>query len=252
MACSVTQVWPPWPRTSLTWGILGNSSSRASLWQTAWVTFTGPQESKLLHSCSPAAREPATGERIRTDRPSPWARVARKGICPARAPTRGMATRGAPPMVRSSRDNNSSRSRKGSGASMSSFGWSRVDSSNLGHSPPLRVVRCLRPTRTTVRWMGHTVRHPLSWQVKVELDLIRALRKGPNSRASDAASSADPSCSMALNPTPQAPMAPGLGGTIISRPEMAARVQAKEGFWAGLPWKNTRRARVRCPITLCR
>ncbi len=47
-------------------------------------------------------------------------------------------------------------------------------------------------------------------------------------------------------------MAPGLGGTTIFRPVTAAKLQARPGFSAGLPCKNTVRPRVRCPMTRLR
>jgi hypothetical protein len=65
-------------------------------------------------------------------------------------------------------------------------------------------------------------------------------------RAAPGRSSSDRAASMAM---PIAPMAPGFGGTITSRPVTAARVRASDGFCAGLPWKNTRSRKRRLPIT---
>jgi len=97
--------------------------------------------------------------------------------------------------------------------------------------------------------MGQCVPQPLSWQVNSARAAICAARARSRFRVPAAANASTPACSMAHSPMPQAPIAPGLGGTTMSRPVTAASVHASEGLVAGLPWKKTVGASVRWPIT---
>ncbi|MGC4121031.1 MAG: hypothetical protein QM765_41925 [Myxococcales bacterium] len=125
-------------------------------------------------------------------------------------------------------------------------------SSYLGQAPPDTAIPWRSPTFTVVRSMGQCVPQPLSWQVNSARLTICAFSARSSSRREAASSDCAPLASTAHRPMPQAPMAPGLGGTTMSRPVTAARVHASDGFVAGLPWKKMVGAKVRWPITRCR
>ena len=144
------------------------------------------------------------------------------------------------------------RSSKGLGASLGSLGWSRVAISNLGQAPPESATSLRSPTFTVVRSMGQCVPQVLSGQANWERSVSSACRALERSIEGEAESSRAPSWSSAHSPMPQAPIAPGLGGTTMSRPVTDASAQAREGLDAGLPWKKMVGASVRWPITRCR
>ena len=77
-----------------------------------------------------------------------------------------------------------------------------------------------------------------SEQRKVRRSTIRASSSAL--RSSGCAPSGSLSASRTIRAMPIAPIAPGLGGTITSRPVTTDNVRASESLDAGLPWKKIR------------
>jgi len=82
MACSVTQGLPA---GSVGFGDVHDLRKEEQVGirvADACAIFVGPQESKLLHSCSPRASEDVSDCSRRTENPSRLASVANHGMCP--------------------------------------------------------------------------------------------------------------------------------------------------------------------------
>jgi hypothetical protein len=231
------------------WKIFGKKSISTSASHTACAIFAGPQESKLLHSCSPLASDVVCDCSSSTENPSSAAKVTSHGMCPSSAPTFGIPITRAPGRCRTLLASRAARCSNGLGASFSSFGWLLVEISNFGQAPPETATRLCPSTEIVVRSIGQSVWHCESRQRNSLRPVISAARISLASSPGAAASASAPICSAAHKPMPHAPMAPGFGGTTISQPVTAASVQASDGLDAGLPWKKTRFPSVRWPMT---
>ena len=69
--------------------IFGKKRVPGSASQIAWAILVGPQESKLLQSCSPRARESGSECRSLTEQPISLSQVAIHAICPTSGPVTG-------------------------------------------------------------------------------------------------------------------------------------------------------------------
>ena len=141
------------------------------------------------------------------------------------------------------------RSSKGLGASFASFGMAAETISYLGQAPPEVAFLVISPNLMVVRSMGHRVRQVASLQVNSERSTISAARKSSNVKPGNESRASFPTFSTAHSPMPQAPMAPGFGGTTMSRPVTEARVHARHALDAGFPWKKIFSPSWRWPIT---
>ena len=179
--------------------------------------------------------------------------VDRNGRKPPTGPVIGMATVG---LVASSvlvsvsyAAKSCARSSNGLGASFSSFGKAAETISYLGQAPPEVAVFMISPNWMVVRSMGHMVLQVASLQVNSDRSIICAAKKSSNFKPGELSRVSFPISSTAHSPIPHAPIAPGLGGTTISRPVTAAKVHARQSLLAGFPWKKIFLPRFRWPIT---